>query len=227
MRQGWTPMVAGLLAVGLGLSLAVGLGSASSAQSPSPAGPSGDLILPDSMLGNQVAPMLLLTRPEVRAELGLTAEQAESARKTLASLRAQAQSIRGQGNDPAAIARRRAIDEVQTRWLQDNLDPEQTLRLGQVDLQWQGPWALSRSLAAEMLGLSDEQANKVRRLLADAPTASTTIDRVIDVLTPAQRERWKNLLGKPVAFSKPAAAPSTDREVGQASTNSRPAPPPR
>lgn len=212
-------MPGSLLAIGLGLLLTSGTTPAQSTSTASaPAHPSGDLVLPDSMLGNQVAPMLLLTRPEVRADLGLSAEQAESARKTLAALRAQAQSIRGQGSDSSAVSRRRLIDEAQTRWLHENLNDEQSSRLGQIDLQWQGPWALSRTLAAEMLGLSDEQSSRIRRLLSESPTAAETIDRVIGVLTPTQRDRWRSLLGRPVAFTRP----NVDPNVGRVSAPARP-----
>ncbi|MFO0958018.1 MAG: hypothetical protein U0800_11415 [Isosphaeraceae bacterium] len=211
MRQGWTRIKPEFLAIGLTLSIGSGPILAQS-----PAVSPEEIVLPDAMLGNQVAPMLLLTRPEVRSELGLSTEQTESARKTLADLRAQAQAIRGKGNESAAIARRRLIDEAQTRWLRDNLNSEQALRLGQIDLQWQGPWALSRTLSAEMLGLSEEQATRIRRLLSEAPTAPETIDRVIAVLTPTQLERWRSLLGKPVAFSKAKADPG----LGRVSTNS-------
>ncbi len=177
-----------------------------------------DKVLPDEMLGAQVAPMLLLSRPEVRAELGLTAEQTESARQTLADLREQAKALKGKGNAPEVVAARRAIDQAQERWLSASLSTEQSARLVQIALQWQGLTALVRPVAVEMLGLSDEQVGKLRKALTEPPTANNErawAERVLAVLSVEQRARWKSVLGKPVPFI--AATTRPDPNVKKAS----------
>jgi hypothetical protein len=186
-----------------------------------PAARSDDIILPDSMLGAQVAPLLLLTRVEVRSELGLTDEQWESARQTIAELHEQAKALMGRGNGPDVIARRRVIDDAGMRWISATLSSEQRSRLGQIDLQWQGLGALVRPMAVELLGLNEEQVGKVRKALAEPPKGPPDrawAERVLAVLTADQRAHWKSVLGKPVPFIATATR-TTDTAVGPASGN--------
>lgn len=196
MRHGATRRLA------LTFMLCLGLGGANAS--------ADDVVLPDAMLGAQVAPMLLLSRPEVQADLGLTAEQAESARQTLADLRAQALALKGRGDGPEVVAARRAIDEAQVRWLSATLSPDQRTRLSQIGLQWQGLNALTRPLAVEFLGLSEDQVAKLRRALATPPAPNlerSWAESVLAVLSADQRARWKNVLGTPVAFLASAKRP--------------------
>src|SRR4029079_250908 len=65
--------------------------------------------LPDSRLGVRTAPLLLLSRPDVQADLGLTPEQTSSAQRTITALYVQATALKGRP-DAEVLAARRAID---------------------------------------------------------------------------------------------------------------------
>jgi hypothetical protein len=175
---------------------------------------------PASRLGVRTAPLLLLSRPDVRAEVGLTAEQATSAARTLDELHARAEALRGK-TGPDVLAARRAIDETQQHWLETQLKPEQRTRLIQIDLQWEGPAALvMRPGVADTLGLSVEQRSRLAKAVADhkkrSPEAQQADARALaqqalTMLTPEQRDQWKNLLGRPfVPQQASAKAPSGD-----------------
>src|SRR3954452_22377914 len=90
--------------------------------------------LPDSRLGYRTAPLLLLSRPDIRADLGLNADQAASAQKAIRSMYLQAAALKGRPNTEATIRARRAIDEQMQGWLDSRLTPEQKARLIQIDL---------------------------------------------------------------------------------------------
>lgn len=175
--------------------------------------------LPDGMLGSRVAPLLLLTRPDVQADLGLTPEQVESAGKTLAELRAQGLQIRGQKNTPEVVARRRAIDEVQWQWIAAQLTEAQRERLNQIDLQWEGPAALIRPSVVDLLAMDDAQRGRLQRLIAaeqarpdrGRPGAQAALfQKLVAELTPDQWARWKVMLGP----SFPAGMTARTKETG-------------
>src|SRR5579872_2207777 len=99
---------------------------------PNPAGRA--YLLPDSSLGLRVQPLLLLSRPDVRADLGFTAEQAARAAAAIDEQRARAQNLRGKP-DAEARALRLEIDRAAEQWLKVNLTHLQLRRLMEVDLQ--------------------------------------------------------------------------------------------
>jgi hypothetical protein len=170
--------------------------------------------LPDSRLGHRTAPLLLLSRPEVRADMGMTPAQAESAARAIRSFYVQAYALRGKPSTPETIRARRAVDDEAFAWIDSQLSPEQQARLSQIDLQWEGPRALvSRPSIARMLDLSKDQVHTLTTAVArrDAAHAKghADADRILGevalaCLNDAQRETWKGLLGKP--FS-PQVAP--------------------
>ena len=104
--------------LGLGLVLAVLSGRCVAA----------DWSLPDSRMGIRTAPLLLMTRPDVQADLKLEAEQVASLHKTIEELSQRAQALRGK-TGPEVVAERRSIDDAQGRWLTDNLREDQLARL--------------------------------------------------------------------------------------------------
>jgi hypothetical protein len=179
--------------------------------------------LPDDRLGVHTAPLLLLSRPDVRADLRLDAEQAESAERAITDLYVRAEALKGK-TGAAAIAGRKAIDEAQQLWFDQHLTAEQRNRLVQIDLQWEGPAALvNRPLVAEMLGLTPEQRATLKQAVAqrDAGRSSQTDSRALEqtlakqalsVLTSTQKERWRVMLGNPfvpqLAASKTALRPA-------------------
>lgn len=190
-----------------------------------PAAARGDgWVLPDSRLGVRTAPLLLISRPDIQADLKLDPALAAEAMRLLTDLRRQAASVRGQSG-PEALKVRRAIDEAQTRWLQVRLTAEQRSRLEQVDLQWEGPAALlTRSRVADSLGLTDPQRAALSQAIVAKRSAQAEdraprererilAEQALGVLTEDQRERWKAMLGTPLAI-QPVAEPAVADRSG-------------
>lgn len=169
--------------------------------------------LPDSRLGHRTAPLLLLSRPDVRADLGLTAEQAESAAGAIRSFYVQAAALRGKPTNAETVRARRAVDDEAYHWIDARLSPEQKARLAEIDLQWEGPSALvTRPAVVRTLHLSKEQIaglnDAIRRRDAaraqGQPNADHSLaETALQSLDGGQRETWKGLLGKPMTFHLP------------------------
>ena len=182
--------------------------------------------LPDSRLGIRTVPLLLLSRPDVRADLGLNPAQTAEAQRAISELYAKAAALRGK-TGAEAIAARRAIDEEQRRRLEALLSPEQQDRLVQIDLQWEGPSALiSRKMVAESLNLDDRQRATLAQAVSDrdrrraqAPDRAgderQLAEQALAILTEPQRARWRAMLGRPLAIPQlagpKAAGPSPTR----------------
>jgi hypothetical protein len=164
--------------------------------------------LPDERLGVATAPLLLLSRPDVRQDLGLSREQAAEADRAITDLYVRALSLRGQSG-PQVLEGRRAILDAERTWFEAHLSPEQRKRLIQVDLQWEGPSSLvSRPVVGDTLGLTADQRATLARAVAarDAARARRVYSpadeqalahQALSVLTPPQRERWRAMLGRP------------------------------
>lgn len=194
MRQGMTAVASALL---LCLALA-----------PQPArGDEGPL--PDSRLGIRTAPLLLLSRGDVQADLQLSRTQIDAAEAAIKDLYVKAAALRGVAGDQA-LAGRRAIDAQQREWIETQLSEPQRTRIVQIDLQWEGPTALvSRPAVAEMLELSVEQVGALRKVVAEAAqrraqqgAKAGEVDgelarQTLATLTDTQRQRWKAMLGRP------------------------------
>ena len=166
--------------------------------------------LPDSRLGHRTTPLLLLSRPDVRADLALTPDQAESARRAISAYYVQAAPLRGKPNTPEIIRERRAVDEGAFGWIDSRLTPEQKSRLVEIDLQWEGPSALtSRSVLTRELHLSAEQVATMkaairRRDERRARGEGTEADKIlmevaVACLSETQRTSWRGMLGRPFA----------------------------
>ncbi|CAN5879943.1 hypothetical protein BH23PLA1_BH23PLA1_38220 [soil metagenome] len=162
--------------------------------------------VPNSRLGSRTAPILLLTRADVRDELRMNPEQVAGFRTVIAQLYDRAMTLQGR-SDPQAVADRRAIDEAGQRWLSETLSDEQLVRLDQIDLQWEGPSALiHRPSVSAALNLTDTQRSALskaidrrERLLQageDRDSAEHELaEAALATLTPDQRARWKLMLG--------------------------------
>jgi hypothetical protein len=163
-------------------------------------------------------PLLLLTRHDVQVDLGLNSELASEANRASAELHRKALGLRGR-TGPAVLAARRAIDEEQTNWLNAHLTaPGQLQRLGQIELQWEGPSAMiSRPIVAEYLNLTPDQQKKAAAYAAEqkaqrAQAAWTYADhlrlmhKAVSVLSETQKNRWIRLVGRPCRFSISAGA---------------------
>jgi hypothetical protein len=170
---------------------------------------------PDSRLGIRTAPILLLTRGDVQADLELSAEVAQSLDREVAGLHFRATRLRRRP-DAEVIAERRAIDEDQRRWIETMLTQAQQKRLLQIDLQWEGPSAVvTRPWLANQIELSPEQRSRLARAVAqsqvgigDATTGRGSETRlateVLATLTPEQAERLGALLGQPLVVASDA-----------------------
>lgn len=219
MRHGSTPKrSAARLAIFASLAI---LPATVAAQGPATAAPrAGDgMVLPDSRLGVYTAPLLLLTRADVRDDLGLSEAKADSARAAIAAIRARAASIIGR-QGPEVIAARRAIDEAGQTWIDAELTAEQRARLAQIDLQWEGPSSLvSRVPIAQALNLSAEQVAAIRKAIADRDAKRARGDdpraaeralatTCLNLLDEGQQAQWNALLGPPFAVRLAQPAPA-------------------
>jgi hypothetical protein len=174
--------------------------------------------LPDDQLGIRHAPLLLLSRPDVRADLGLDQAQAAEAERALTDLYLRAAALKGK-TGPEAVAGRRAIDEAGEAWFKTHLSDAQRKRLIEIDLQWEGPSALiSRAIVADHLGLTAEQRASLARALAERNRRRAQgidlreceyqlFQQARTLLTPEQRERWKAMMGRSFTL-KPAGSPA-------------------
>lgn len=169
-------------------------------------------VLPDQHLGRHTAPLLILSRPEVQADLKLEAKHIDELDQTISDLYFQAQAIKGR-RDPEAVAIRRAIDESHRKWLESHLTEAQRSRLVQLDLQWEGPAALhTRPLVADSLRITESQKSKLTSAYSDRERKRAIAGRdshaddlafaeaVLSVLDEDQKGRWKSMLGHPCHF---------------------------
>jgi hypothetical protein len=162
--------------------------------------------LPDSRLGLRQAPLLLLSRPDVRADVGLDPSQAADAERMLTDLYVKAAALRGKSG-PEVLAGRRVIDEAGEEWLKTRLTEAQRKRLVEVDLQWEGPSArISRPVVADHIGLTPDQharlaeaVNERKRQITEGADARESIPALtqltLTLLTSEQRDRWFAMLG--------------------------------
>jgi hypothetical protein len=192
----------------------------------------GEWALPDSRLGIRTAPLLLLSRPDVQADLRLDAAQITAAQDTINELTRRAAALKGKSG-AAVVAERRAIDEAQVDWLSKNLTGNQLVRLRQIELQWEGPSALlSRPTVAEHLKLSPEQRHLLAQMISERnalrargkPTKDQAafIQMANEVLSADQRELWDSLLGSPFRFALTGPPPRTRDDAAQQAGHTQP-----
>jgi hypothetical protein len=166
--------------------------------------------LPDERLGVRTAPLLLLSRVDVRSDLALDDQQTADAMRAIADLHARAAALRGRPNSEV-IEARKVVDEAQQAWIAANLTIAQRDRLVQIDLQWEGPSAVvSRPVVADTLALSAEQRAAIKKAIAEKRDEKTLTLAVLALLSPVQRERWKAMLGRAFKpqFASRAAGPT-------------------
>ena len=163
--------------------------------------------LPDNRLGYRQAPLLLLSRPDVRADVGLDATQAADAERALTDLYVRALPLKGK-TGPEADAARYAINQAEASWLKTRLSDAQRKRLVQIDLQWEGPSALiSRPIVADHVGITPEQRKGLLNAIAQSNLQrDRTGDwresehqlalQALKLLSKEQQERWYAMLGR-------------------------------
>jgi hypothetical protein len=176
--------------------------------------------LPDHRLGMRQAPLLLLTRPDIRASVGLDETQAADAERTLTELYQRALSLKGK-RDRESEAGRRAIDAAGEQWLKTRLSDAQRKRLIELDLQWEGPSALiTRPVVADHLRLTPEQRTRLAEAIAECnrrraeggdyrECVHQLAQKALSLLTTEQSTRWKAMLGPPFPFVPQLASSRT------------------
>jgi len=151
---------------------------------------------------------LLLSRADVRADLGLDAKQTAEAEHVMTVLHAKAAALRGkEGGD--VVAARKRIDNEEQLWLKSHLTEPQYGRLHQIDLQWEGPSALiSRPVIATRLRLTRPQVEALRNAVGrrnrerdpakhDHMVEANFERMAMTILNEPQQEQWKHLIGEP------------------------------
>jgi hypothetical protein len=210
MRRGLTIVPAFLL---LGLSV---LGGDQVTQLKEPS-------LSDDRFGSRIAPIFLLTRPDIQTDLRLDAGQISAARLESAQLWQRAAGLRGRPRADV-LAARQAIDEEMTQWLIGHLAAAQLERLRQIDLQWEGASAmLTRPVVGEYMKLSPDQRRAIALYLRErdqrrahgalVPEEEVLLVRkAFAVLSEDQKAQWNRLLGAPCKFSVKSRLASLPRD---------------
>ncbi|HZO91897.1 MAG TPA: hypothetical protein VFB38_26505 [Chthonomonadaceae bacterium] len=186
------------------------------------------------MMGRGGAFMLLRNK-SVQDELKLTPQQIEKLDAKQQELRqAMRDQFQNPSNDPEERrSRMTRIQEMQQKAIADILDSKQLTRFKQIELQQEGPAALTRKDVADQLNLTDEQRNQVRNIQEDAQARMQEMmqgvdfrnmspedrqqlmqkfqaarkefnDKYLAVLTEAQKEQWNKMLGEPFHLVQPA-----------------------
>jgi hypothetical protein len=199
-----------------------------------PVARAGEWSLPDDRLGIRTAPLLLLSRPDVQADLKLDRTQVLAAQNMINELTRRAVALRGKTGS-GVIAERRAIDQTQLDWLGKNLTGNQLERLRQIELQWEGPGAmLSRPMVSDYLRLTSEQRQKLARIVSQRAATRAKVSfpptdhqsltlQVRSLLSPSQYALWTNLLGTPLRFAATTPVPGSRDPAVQQAEHTQPA----
>ena len=215
MRQGWTIVPAGLILFVTLLGAGGGPG-ATAVNEPA---------WLDDRFGQPIAPIYLLLRPDVQADLQLNPHQIAGARELVSRLIERLLMVKNKAGQDA-MSEKRAIDEAMAAWLRHELSEAQLERLTQISFQWEGASAMRRPSVARFLALGEPQRQSIERLLANrdrrqaaGSLSPAELDRssreVVAVLNPLQKQQWDSLLGPPCRFAI-AHAPGAARRDASA-----------
>lgn len=194
-----------VIAFAAAASLAMAQGSAPARQGNRPQG--GRM----RMGGGQMMGMGLVYRPEVQTELKLTAAQKATLAKLRSNMMAKMQPKNGKRPDPKAMGAEMQKAQASIDKL---LSAAQKQRLGQLRLQRSGAFALLEPSVAKQLGLTAAQKTKIEAIQKAAfkpptngqrpnfnrATLDATKNKMLGVLSAAQKTKWKAMLGKPFTF---------------------------
>ena len=182
--------------------------------------------------GGMGGPVNLLANPAVQKELKLDEAQVEKAtklatetREKMQGLRSQLEGLQGQEAQTKRAELAKPINDEAMKTAHEFLKADQVKRLHQIELQQRGANALTDSAVAKKVGITDEQATKVKTILADSQTEmrdlfsaagddrqaamakiqtlrKETNTKVMALLTDDQKKTWKEMTGEP--FELPA-----------------------
>ncbi|MBC8113241.1 MAG: hypothetical protein H7062_02595 [Candidatus Saccharimonas sp.] len=185
---------------------------------------------PGAAVGGGGAPrgrglVAIAQREEVVAELKLTEEQTAKLTELQAGARGAFQTLQGMPEDERAAAMK-TMREGQEKSVSEILDEPQFARLLQLVWRETGLASVERDDVAKGLGLSDEQREKFRPILADRQSGQRELrdappevaaqkrkewdDQLRAVLTEEQAKQWEELLGAPAPEPAKAAASATN-----------------
>jgi hypothetical protein len=168
----------------------------------------------------------LLTRPEVQTELKLTAEQKTKAEALAETLREERRGRFQDLRDATPEERTKVMSEWRTEEMKRVnavLNPDQQKRFRQISLQQEGPMAVIHADVASELGLTDDQKKKVQEIQAQMRAEQQNLfqdaggdrealrgkmealrkssnDKVVAILTDAQKTKWKEMTGAPLTL---------------------------
>jgi len=171
------------------------------------------------MMGQNLSVMLLM-REDVQKELNLSQNQKAKLEQMRQEMMQAMQELR---NLPPEQRRERMQELRQKYDPASVLTDAQRKRLRELELQWQGAFALTDPEVARQVGLTEEQQAKIRGILQETfqslrpqpgqpgQPGGTRMEeiqkareqaekKILEVLTPAQREKWQQMLGKPFEF---------------------------
>jgi Spy/CpxP family protein refolding chaperone len=171
------------------------------------------------MTGANIAGMLL-QRPDVQRELNLTEQQKNQIQQIQESMRQAMQELR---NAPPQ-ERRQKMEELRQRHDPTKmLNEAQKKRLRELELQALGPTAFLQPQVADTLKLTQEQRARLQGIVMQQiqqlreqfqsggfgqgqgaqnlqQLREQAEKQMLEVLTPAQREQWQQMQGKPFQF---------------------------
>jgi Spy/CpxP family protein refolding chaperone len=163
-------------------------------------------------------PFGLLRQASVQQELQLSDEQIQQIKEESDKMRSKFQGM----SDMDQQERRKKMQELNAqsqKTIEKILKPEQQKRLQEIMIQQQGLRALANAKVADQLGLEDNQKSQIREITEAAgremrqlmggggsPEDSRdkmeemrkkTDSKIEEVLTAAQKAKWKEMQGKP------------------------------
>jgi hypothetical protein len=162
-------------------------------------------------------PMMLLNQPSVQQELKISDEQKQQLQEAAAKLRASAGDL--QSLDPSERQQKaQEMARESERAASKILHRDQMKRFKEITLQVQGARAFSNPDLANVLGLTDEQKEKIKAAEGSRgqrgqqtppgsdPEAArmrmeemrkANLDKVMTILTPEQKAKYKQMTGEP------------------------------
>ena len=162
----------------------------------------------------------LLERPDVQRELNLTEQQKTQIRQMQEAMRAAWQEMR---NLPPQERRQKMEELRQKNDPTKVLNETQKKRLRELELQAMGPTAFLQPEVADELKLTQEQRSRLQGIVMQQmqqlreqfqsggfgqgqgaqnfqQIREQMEKQMLEVLTPAQREKWQQMQGKPFQF---------------------------
>jgi Spy/CpxP family protein refolding chaperone len=163
---------------------------------------------------------MLLERPDVQRELNLTEQQKTQIRQMQEAMRAAWQEMR---NLPPQERRQKMEELRQKNDPTKVLNESQKKRLREIELQAMGPIAFLQPEVADELKLTQEQRSRLQGIVMQQmqqlreqfqgggfgqgqgaqnfqQIREQMEKQMLEVLTPAQREKWQQMQGKPFQF---------------------------